>query len=430
MQRMLSGLLLGLACLSGVASAQSPAPSDTVVVTAARMVDVLAGKLVEHPQVVIVAGRIAVVGKAGDAVPDAARRIDLGDRTLLPGLIDMHVHLTADPTLSGYRGLEFTDNFWTVVGTANALKTLRAGFTTVRNVGSANYDDVAIKQAIEGGYVHGPRIVPATYAIGATGGHCDSTEFPPSVPITSPGVADGPAAIRATVRKLRKYGAEVIKFCGTGGVLSKTDTVGGQQYSLEEMTALVDEAHLLGMKVAVHAHGTSGINDAIRAGADTIEHCSLADAESFKLAKAHGTWFSMDIYNDDYILAEGAKNGVFAESLEKERQIGRKQRETFKAAHAAGVKMIFGTDGGVYPNGDNARQFAKMVEWGMRPMEAIQAATRNAAQALGREKDVGAIEVGRYGDLVAVEGDPLTDVWVLEHPVFVMKAGAVELAAD
>lgn len=432
MQRMLSGLLLGLACLPGAADAQSPAPSDAAVVavTAARMVDVLAGKVVEHPQVVIADGRIVAVGKAGDAVPDGARRIDLGHRTLLPGLIDMHVHLTADPTLGGYRGLEFTDNFWTVVGTANALKTLRAGFTTVRNVGSANYDDVAIKQAIEGGYVHGPRIVPATYAIGATGGHCDSTEFPPSVPITSPGVADGAAAIRATVRKLRKYGAEVIKFCGTGGVLSKTDTVGGQQYSLEEMTALVDEAHLLGMKVAVHAHGTSGINDAIRAGADTIEHCSLADAESFKLAKVHGTWFSMDIYNDDYILAEGAKNGVFAESLEKERQIGRRQRETFRAAHAAGVKMIFGTDGGVYPNGDNARQFAKMVEWGMSPMAVIQAATRNAAQALGREKDVGAVEVGRYGDLVAVDGDPLTDVRVLEHPVFVMKGGAVELAVD
>lgn len=432
MQRMLSGLLLGLACLPGAADAQSPAPSDATVVavTAARMVDVLAGKVVEHPQVVIADGRIVAVGKAGDAVPDGARRIDLGHRTLLPGLIDMHVHLTADPTLGGYRGLEFTDNFWTVVGTANALKTLRAGFTTVRNVGSANYDDVAIKQAIEGGYVRGPRIVPAAYAIGATGGHCDSTEFPPSVPITSPGVADGAAAIRATVRKLRKYGAEVIKFCGTGGVLSKTDTVGGQQYSLEEMTALVDEAHLLGMRVAVHAHGTSGINDAIRAGADTIEHCSLADAESFKLAKVHGTWFSMDIYNDDYILAEGAKNGVFAESLEKERQIGRRQRETFRAAHAAGVKMIFGTDGGVYPNGDNARQFAKMVEWGMSSMAAIQAATRNAAQALGREKDVGAVEAGRYGDLVAVDGDPLTDVRVLEYPVFVMKGGAVELAVD
>ncbi|MFT4198355.1 MAG: amidohydrolase family protein [Pseudoxanthomonas sp.] len=409
----------------------APAPADdTVVVTAAHLVDVLGGRVVEHPQVVISHGRIAAVGTAGDPAPAGARRIDLGSRTLLPGLIDMHVHLTSDPTLSGYRGLEYTDSFWTVVGVANAAKTLQAGFTTVRNVGSANYDDVALKQGIEGGYIRGPRIVPATYAIGATGGHCDNTEFPPSIQTPSPAVADGPEAIRATVRKLRKYGAEVIKFCGTGGVLSKTDTVGGQQYSLEEMKALVDEAHQLGLKVAVHAHGTAGINDAIRAGADTIEHCSLADAESFRLAKEHGTWFSMDIYNDDYILAEGAKNGVFAESLEKERAIGRKQRETFRAAHAAGVKMIFGTDGGVYPNGDNARQFAKMVQWGMSPLEAIQAATRNAAQALGRERDVGAVEVGRYGDLVAVDGDPLADVSTLEHVAFVMKGGVVEKAAD
>lgn len=403
----------------------APACAGTVVVTAGHMVDVVAGRTVDAPQVTITDGRITAVGHRGDAVPEGARRIDLGDRTLLPGLIDMHVHLTADPTLSGYRGLEFTDNFWTVVGVANARKTVEAGFTTVRNVGSANYDDVALKQGIDNGYVPGPRIVPATYAIGATGGHCDSTEFPPSVHVDSPAVADGPEAIRAVVRKLRKYGAQVIKFCGTGGVLSKTDSVGGQQYSLAEMQALVDEAHMLGMKVAVHAHGTAGINDAIRAGADTIEHCSLADAESFRLAKAHGTWFDMDIYNDDYILAEGEKNGVFAESLEKERVIGRKQRETFRAAHAAGVKMIFGTDGGVYPNGDNAKQFAKMVEWGMTPMEAIRAATSSAAEALGREHDVGAIEVGRYGDLVAVDGDPLADVGRLARVAFVMKGGEV-----
>jgi imidazolonepropionase-like amidohydrolase len=178
--------------------------------------------------------------------------------TLLPGLIDMHTHITADPRYSGYRGLEFTDNFWTVVGVANASKTLEAGFTTIRNVGSGNYDDVAIKQGIEQGFVPGPRIVPATYAIGATGGHCDDTEFPPSISVPAPAVANGAADIRATVRKLRKYGAEVIKFCGTGGVLSKTDTVGGQQYDLTEMKALVDEAHMLGLRVAVHAHGAPG----------------------------------------------------------------------------------------------------------------------------------------------------------------------------
>jgi len=406
-----------------------PAFAETVVVTAARMVDVTARRVVDRPQVIVTDGRISAVGRQGDAVPAGAKRIDLGQRTLLPGLIDMHVHLTSDPTLSGYRGLEFTDNFWTVVGVANARKTLEAGFTTVRNVGSSNYDDVALKQAIDGRYVPGPRIVPATYAIGATGGHCDVTEFPPSIKVDSPAVADSPDTIRAAVRKLRKYGAEVIKFCGTGGVLSKTDTVGGQQYGLEEMKALVDTAHMLGMKVAVHAHGKEGIDDAIRAGADTIEHASLADAESFKLAKQHGAWFDMDIYNDDYILAEGAKNGVFAESLEKERQVGRKQRETFRAAHAAGVKMLFGTDGGVYPNGNNALQFAKMVEWGMTPMEAIVAATASAAEALGRTGDVGAIAPGRFGDMIAVEGDPVANVRVLETVAFVMKGGEVVKAS-
>jgi imidazolonepropionase-like amidohydrolase len=399
--------------------------ADTVVVTAERMIDVINGKVVDHPQVTIVDGRIAAIGTAGSAAPAGARRVDLAGMTLLPGLIDMHTHITADPRYSGYKGLEFTDNFWTVVGVANARKTLEAGFTTIRNVGSANYDDVALKQGIEAGFIPGPRIVPATYAIGATGGHCDSTEFPPSISVPAPNVADGPDAIRATVRKLRKYGAEVIKFCGTGGVLSKTDTVGGQQYNLEEMKALVDEAHMLGLKVAVHAHGTSGIKDAIRAGADTIEHCSLADAEAFALAKQHGTWFSMDIYNDDYILAEGEKNGIFKESLEKERAIGLKQRQTFQAAVKAGVKMVFGTDAGVYPNGDNARQFATMVKWGMTPMQAIQAATVSAAEALGRSGDVGAIAVGRYGDLVGVAGDPLADVTRLQTVSFVMKGGEV-----
>ncbi|MDB6086441.1 MAG: Xaa-Pro dipeptidase, partial [Gammaproteobacteria bacterium] len=226
-------------------------------------------------------------------------------------------------------------------------------------------------------------------------------------------------------RKLRKYGAEVIKFCGTGGVLSKTDSVGAQQYDLSEMKALVDEAHMLGLKVAVHAHGTAGIKDAIRAGVDTIEHASLADDEAFALAKQHGTWFSMDIYNDDYILQEGAKNGLFQESLDKERTIGLKQRQTFRAAVKAGVKMIFGTDAGVYPNGFNARQFASMVEWGMTPIQAIQAATVNAAEALGRAGDVGAIAVGRYGDVIGVVGDPLADVTRLQSVAFVMKGGEV-----
>ncbi len=413
-----TGALAAL-CLAAAAGA------DTVVITAARMVDVLAGREVDRPQVVITDGRIASVGRAGDAAPDGARKLDLGERTLLPGLIDMHVHLTADPTLSGYRRLEFTDAFWMTVGVANARRTLEAGFTTVRNVGSSGYDDVGLMQGINRGYIVGPRIVPATYAIGSTGGHCDATQFPPSITTPNTQIANSPDEYRALVRKVHKYGAQVIKVCMTGGVLSKGDSVGAQQVSLEEIKAVVEEAHRLGLRVAVHAHGTEGINDALRAGVDTIEHASLADAESFRLAKEHGAWFDMDIYDDDYILAEGVRNGVFAESLEKERMIGLKQRQTFRAAHAAGVKMLFGTDGGVYPNGLNARQFAKMVEWGMTPMEAIQAATRSAAEALDRTADVGAIAPGRFGDLIAVDGDPLKDVRVLENVAIVIKGGVL-----
>jgi imidazolonepropionase-like amidohydrolase len=410
-------------------AAAAGAHADTVVVTADRMLDVIAGRVVERPQIIITDGRISAVGAQGSAVPAGARRVALAGMTLLPGLIDMHVHLTSDPRLSGYRGLEFTDSFWTVVGVANARRTLEAGFTTVRNVGSSNFDDVALKQGIEQGYVPGPRIVPATYAIGATGGHCDDTEFPPSITTPKTAIANGPEELRAMVRKLHKYGAEVIKFCGTGGVLSKTDSVGAQQYDLTEMKAIVSEAHMLGLKVAVHAHGTSGIKDAIRAGVDTIEHASLADEEAFTLAKQHGTYFSMDIYDDDYILAAGEKNGVFKESLEKERIVGLKQRETFRAAFRSGVKMIFGTDGGVYPNGDNAKQFVTMVAWGMSPMQAIQAATVTAAEALGRSADVGAIAIGRFGDLIAVAGDPLADASVLQSVVFVMKGGEVVKSA-
>jgi imidazolonepropionase-like amidohydrolase len=414
-----------VAVATGILSLTNLAFADTVVVTADRMVDVVAGRTVARPQITISDGRITAVSGQDAAVAPGARRVDLPGMTLLPGLIDMHVHLTSDPRFGGYKGYEFTDNFWTVVGVANAKRTLEAGFTTVRNVGSSNFDDVALKQGIERGYVTGPRIVPATYAIGATGGHCDYTEFPPSITTPATAIANGPEELRAMVRKLRKYGAEVIKFCGTGGVMSKTDTAGGQQYRLDEMKAIVDEAHMLGLKVAVHAHGTSGIKDAIRAGADTIEHVSLADEEAFALAKQHGTYFDMDIYNDDYILAEGEKNGVFRESLEKERIIGRRQRETFRAARNAGVKMIFGTDGGVYPNGDNAKQFVTMVAWGMSPMQAIQAATVTAAEALGRSQDVGAIAVGRYGDLIAVSGDPLANVGILQSVSFVMKGGVV-----
>jgi len=422
------------AAVAAVVAVQAQAAT---VVTAAHLVDPAKGVLLDDPVIVVGDdGRVESLVTRGGArpnIPADARRIDLGDATILPGLIDMHVHLDADATIGGYRGLAFTDTFWTVVGVANARKTLDAGFTTVRNVGSADYNDVAIKQGVEGGYIIGPRIVPATYPIGALGGHCDNSEgLPPSMGdvLPQPNTGSGPDAMRQLVRKLHKNGAEVIKICATGGVLSKTDAAGAQQLNYEEMKAIADEAHMLGLRVAAHAHGTDGINDALRAGIDTIEHASLADATSFQLAKQKGAWFTMDIYDDDYILSEGAKNGLHEESLAKERAIGRKQRETFRAAHAAGVKMLFGTDnGGVFPAGQNALQFAKMVEWGMTPAEAIRSATSDAATALNRAADVGQLTPGHYGDIVAVAGNPLQNVRLLEHPVAVIKGGVLVAGA-
>ncbi|MDT7933996.1 MAG: amidohydrolase family protein [Sphingomonadaceae bacterium] len=411
-------LALGLLLASGAARA------ETVVVTAARMLDVERGAYVADPQIIIINRRISSVGRRGAAVPDGARRVDLPGLTLLPGLIDMHVHLTSVAEIGGRRQLDYTDRFWTAVGVANARKTLEAGFTTVRNVGSDGFEDVGLKQAIEGGFIPGPRIVPATYALGSTGGHCDDTGMPPRYDQRQPSVFNGPEEARQKVRWVVKYGAEVIKICATGGVFSHADTnVGAQQLSAAEIRAITDEAHMQGIRVAAHAHGDAGIRAAVENGVDTIEHASLASAETIAIAAKKPVWFGMDIYNDDYILSEGEKNGVMADSLEKERQIGRKQRETFRAAHKAGVRMIFSSDAGVYPHGTNARQFATMVEWGMTPIQAIRAATINAAEALGRPGDVGAIAAGRYGDLIAVDGDPLADVRVLQNVRAVVKGG-------
>ena len=418
--------LLACAAFALVAAATPATAATSTLVTAERMLDVTTGRYVDKPAILIGAdGRIERIGTIGSLqAPAGAKRIDLPGETLLPGLIDMHVHLTSLAEIGGYQGLKYTDSFWEAAGVGNARKTLDAGFTTVRNVGSSNFDDVGLKQAIDAGLVPGPRIVPATYAIGATGGHCDDTGLPPYYDKKAPSVVSGPGDAREKVRWLHKYGAEVIKICATGGVFSLGDSVGAQQLSLDEMKAIADEAHMLGLKVAAHAHGDAGIHDAILAGIDTIEHASLASDATIQLARQHGTWFDMDIYNDDYILATGTSNGTEQESLDKEKMIGRKQRETFQRAVRAGVKMLFGTDAGVYPHGQNGRQFAKMVQWGMTPLQAIQAATSSAAEALSRT-DVGVIAPGRFGDLVAVRGDPTRDVSLLEHVDAVIKGGVL-----
>jgi len=417
--------LVGIAAACAAAAVAGAAQAATVAVSADRLLDVATGRYVERPLVVVTDGRITSVGRQGDAIPAGAERVELPGVTLLPGLIDMHVHLTSVAKIGGYNYLEYSDAFWTAVATRHAKDTLEAGFTTVRNVGSEFYADVGLREAIDGGYIPGPRVVTATYALGATGGHCDSTFFPPSMGEKSPYTVDSPEEGRAKVRLAKKYGAQVIKICATGGVFSRGPSVGAQQLTLAEMTAIVEEAHMAGLKVAAHAHGPAGIKDAIRAGVDTIEHVSLVDDEGVRLAAQKGTYFGMDIYNTDYTQAEGKKNGVLEDNLRKDREIGELQRENFRKSLKGGVKQVFATDAGIYPHGENAKQFAVLVRYGATPLQAIQAATVNAAQALGWEKDVGQVATGRYGDLVGVKGDPLADVTVLEKPVFVMKGGEV-----
>ncbi len=396
-----------------------------VLISADRLLDVRTGKMIASPLILVRDGRVVEVKQgAGSITAPGAKLVALPGMTLVPGLIDMHVHLTSDPTYSGYTGLEFNDRFWSVLGVAHAGKTLDAGFTTVRNVGSEAWDDVGLRQAVAAGKVRGPRVVSAAYGFGATGGHCDSTYFPPSMKQENPYNADSPEGARRSVRELRKYGAQVIKICATGGVFSRNTEPGQQQMSLGEMRAVVDEAHQWGLQVAAHAHGAAGIKDAIRAGVNTIEHASLIDDEGIALAKKHGAWLSMDIYNTDYTQSEGKKNGVLEESMRKDREIGELQRQNFKRANAAGVKMVFGTDAGIFPHGLNAQQFAVMVKYGMTPLQAIQAATVNAAEALA-SKDVGVIEKGRYADLVAVAGDPTADVRLLENVAVVIQGGEV-----
>jgi imidazolonepropionase-like amidohydrolase len=411
--------------LAALLAAIPVAANAASVITADRYLDVATGRYVDHPAIFVGDdGRITGISDARTVKWGSnVKHVDLAGETLLPGLIDMHVHLTNLAEIGGYRAYEYTDAFWTAVGVANAKKTLDAGFTTVRNVGADNFGDVALRQAIDGGWIEGPRVVTATYLIGATGGHCDDNMLPPSFDKRGPAIVTGSEQAREKVRWLKKYGAQVIKICATGGVFSAGDAPGAQQLDADEIRAITSEAHALGLKVAAHAHGDAGIRASIDNGVDTIEHASLASDATIADAKAHHTWFDMDIYDDDYILATGTSNGTTQQSLDKEKALGLTQRQTFQRAVRAGVPMLFGTDAGVYPHGQNARQFAKEVEWGMTPLQAIQSATLNAGEALARTGDVGTIAVGHFGDLVAVKGDPLQDVRTLEHPDAVVKGG-------
>jgi imidazolonepropionase-like amidohydrolase len=416
MHRLLLTTALTLAITQAIA-----APSGAL--HCAKMLDVRTGQTLTNQTISFTNGIITAIGPGTPTTPSAA---DLKNLTCLPGLIDAHVHLTSDPTNSGYQGLGVSVPRATLIGVKNARITLQAGFTTVRNVGANAFEDVALRDAIAAGDIDGPRMQVSGPPLGITGGHADENLLPYEFHYTAQGIADGPWAARSKVRENVKYGVDLIKIMASGGVMSKGDQPGAEQYSLEEMQAIVTEAHKLGRKVAAHAHGTQAIKDAIIAGVDSVEHASLIDDEGISLAKAKNTYLVFDIYNDDYILSEGLKAGMLQETIDKEKTIGRAQRENFRRAHAAGALIAFGTDAGVYPHGDNARQFSKMVQWGMTPLEAIQAATLAAAKLMGWQDKVGALAPGFYADIIAVEGDPMAEIRTLEHVRFVMQGGVIK----
>ena len=428
---MAAGLSAAVLIGEGLARAQ-PAPSAAPAVTvirAGRLVDATSGQVLSGRSLVVQGGRITAVQTLDAASPPGARVIDLSRETVLPGLIDVHVHLTGNAQDAGPKALTVSIPDEAINGVANAKLTLMAGFTTARNVGASHFTDVALRNAIDLGKVVGPRLQVSGPPLGATGGHADENLLPPQFAYSAEGATNGPWPLRAKVRENLKYGADLIKFMATGGVLSHGDSVGGQQLSQEEMNAIVEEAHMWGRKVAVHAHGTDGIKAAIRAGADSIEHCSFIDAEGLALAKQRGTYLDFDIYNDDYIMSEGLKVGIEPASLAKEHLVGQVQRDNFRKAVQAGEKMAFATDAGVYPHGDNAKQFHYMVAYGMTPMQAIRAATVAGADLMGLAGKAGCVQVGCYADVIAVSDDPLVHVEALEHVDFVMKDGVVYKAA-
>ncbi len=420
-------LLTALASPS-LASAQEAAAPAVVAVKAGRVLDVRSGNYRENQIILIEGERIKEIGAASDLarkLPAGARVIDLSRLTVLPGLIDCHTHLTFDPGGTSYRGLSISYPREALTGAKNARITLLAGFTTVRNLAARGYADVALRDAINAGDVPGPRMLVSGPALSITGGHADNNLLAPQFDFTNEGVANGVPAVMAKVREDIKYGADVIKFMASGGVLSKGDRADLEQYSPEEMRAIIAESHRLGRKVAAHAHATVAIQDAVTAGVDSIEHGSFIDEQGIRLMKEHGTYLCPTLYLMDWFMENYTKLGLTPDMIAKAKVVMPAARENVGRAIREGVKIAFGTDAAVYPHGLNAHEFPVLVRMGMTPLAAIQTSTVNAADLLGWSDRVGTLEPGKYADLIAVEGDPLADVRVLEDVKFVMKGGAV-----
>jgi imidazolonepropionase-like amidohydrolase len=421
-----SGLLALTLVHSAAFAQQADSSVRRLAVRAGKLIDGRGGPPLSNAVILIDSTRITAVG-ANLPIPAGTTVIDLSNATVLPGLIDCHTHITSGNPGDYYETLFRRSPIdYAVAAPTFARRTLEAGFTSVRDVGSGEFIDVALRRAIDSGLVVGPRMQVATLAIGSTGGHNDIVGFSPYIKFGQfSGVADGVDEIRKLVRFEVKNGADVIKLIASAGVLSEEQSAGAPQYSQEEMNAAVQEATQWGRKVAAHAHGAEAIKRAVRAGVASIEHGSLLDDEGIRLMRERGTYLVADIYNDDYIMKEYKRLNFPEKILEKERQVGKAQRENFRRAVRANVKIAFGTDAGVYPHGLNARQFAFMVRYGLTPMQAIQSATTSAADLLGWSDRVGSVAPGRYADLVAVDGDPLADITLLEHVNFVMKGGVV-----
>ena len=406
--------------LSVVAFAQQ---AKVVAIKASRVLDVRTGQMIPNAFILIEGERITAVG-ANVTVPAGAEIIDLKTMTVLPGLIDSHTHLTFNPA-NAASSVTLSIPRQALTGARNANITLLAGFTTVRNVGAAGYSDIALRDAINAGDVPGPRIVASGPALGISGGHCDDNYLPPEFHHRADGVADGVENVMAKTREVIKYGAGVIKFCSTGGVLSLGDDPKAAEFTLEEMKTIVAEAHRLGRKVAAHAHGGEGLKQAVMAGVDSIEHGTYIDDEAVRLMKERGTYLVPTLYLGDWFLANYEALRLPPQIIAKAKEVMPMMKKNIGEAIKKGVPVAFGTDAAVYPHGLNAREFAVYVRMGMTPIQAIQTATVHASKLLGWEDRIGAIEAGKFADLIAVEGDPTKDVTELERIKFVMKGGQV-----